>query len=160
MENSFVCLFVCLKGCWKPNPFTGLKFRKITSKTSVLYWTIFIFPVRSPLASLGGLPHRGTSHQLAQPWRSYLAALARVPSLRHGESRYGSSLSHPQICESQHFEWWFCGLHMVRSAYDSKWALFYSRALHKTQMSGLRLQKLWGIFHFHQYCFVINYYND
>lgn len=47
--------------------------------------------------------HRGTSHHPAQPWRSYLTVLARVPSLRHGESTYCSSSSHPQRCESQHF---------------------------------------------------------
>lgn len=38
--------------------------------------------------------HRGNITLSAQPWRSYLAALARVLSLRHHETRYGSSWSH------------------------------------------------------------------
>lgn len=50
MNGKWLC---SLKGCWKYNTFPDLKFRQIISKISIFYWTVFIFPVRSPLCLPG-----------------------------------------------------------------------------------------------------------
>lgn len=117
------------------------------------YFLLNCFHFPSEVTSLS--PQEASHTGSITPARSALEILSggtgARPSLKRSESRYGSSLSHPQRCESQHFEWQFCGLQMVRSARRTAGQSFYLRVLFKSQMLGLRLQKLWGTFHFHQY---------
>lgn len=156
MNGKWLC---SLKGCWKYNTFTDLKFRQIISKISIFYWTVFIFPVRSPLC-LPGKPPTWEHHTIHSTLEILSAGPGTRPKPRHTwwEQIWLLLVSLTKR-GSQHLEWQFCGLQTLSSAHGTERQSFYPRVLFKPQMLCLRLKKVWGIFHFHQYFLIINYHN-
>lgn len=111
----------CSKGCWKYHHLHCSQIQADHFQDKYFLLNCFHFPSEVTTLPPQEASHAGNTTPSSQPRRSYLAALARVPSLTHSESRYGFSLSHSQRCEGPS-----PGLQTVKSPHELKGNHFIS----------------------------------